>query len=210
MKLKFYLLVIVSILAVNIKAQVTIGSVDAPEKGAALELKNDKLGFLPTRVDLVSLRLPDPLPIHVEGMIVYNKTVSEKDTLQTGYYYNNGERWLRFTASSFFTENWFYMPSIVFETGDLSMLDKIQTKDLYKEFQLQINDAGYKGLVSSEGAPKPPLSYVPSKTDLYYYVTDYDKDVFEILSIDKSGLMTFKIIAPAKDDTFINIVFVEK
>jgi len=210
MKLKFYLLVFVTVLAFNVKAQVTIGSLDAPHRGAVLDLKSDTLGFLPTRVDLVSLSDPEPLPVHVEGMIVYNKTVSEADTLQLGIYYNTGERWVRFSTEPFFTDNWFYMPSIAFDTSTLTPQGANLTKNLYAEFQKQFNEISNTNVVTSSGAPKPALSTIPAANELYYYVTAYDSDVFEIQSIDESGLMTYRIIAPATDKTFLNIVFVEK
>jgi len=208
MKLRFYLLVIVTIFAFNINAQVTIGSLDAPQEGAIFELKSDKLGFLPARVNLISLSKPDPLPIHVEGMIVFNKTVSKADTLQSGYYYNTGKRWMRFSAEPSFTENWFYMPSIVFDTSKLSDEGEIHTVNLYDEFKLQLKEN--TNVVSNAGARPQALSSIPAAKDLYYYITAYDAKVFEIISIDDEGLLSYRIIGTAADETFINIVFVEK
>lgn len=205
MKKIFLFLFFVSIFAISAKAQVTIGSDKVPERGAILELLSDSLGFLPTRVHLVSLDEPDPLPVHVEGIVVYNLTM-RTDSLFKGLYYNNGAKWVRLSINSTFAENWFYMPSIVFDTRVLGPQAPL---DLYKEFKDQLN-ASLAPEVRSDGAPPMALSAIPEADELYYYVTAYDPDVFEIISISNLGVMTYNIKATATDATFINIVFVEK
>ena len=208
MKKILFLSFFVFILAIETNAQVTIGSTDAPTKGAVLELKSDTLGFLPPRVNLVSLTAPKPLPAPVEGMVVYNLTVSAKDTLQAGLYYNTGKRWVRLSVTPSFSRNWFYMPSIVFDTSNPS--DTELQVDLYQKFKEQLNDGSNTNMGVSDGAPAPVLSTIPGPEDLYYYVTAYDSSVFDIISISKTGVMTYKVTDNATDETFINIVFVEK
>jgi len=205
MKKNILLLFIVSVLTITAKSQVTIGSLDAPEPGAVLELKNTKLGFLPTRVELKSLNSPEPLPAHKEGMLVYNTNVT--DTLRPGFYYNTGEQWLRLSAPSF-SNNWFYMPSIVFDTSVITPKGENKEIDLYGEFKKQLNDK--TGVVASAGAPNIALSTIPKPTEINYYVTAYDHDVFEIDAISAEGKMTYRILNPASEATYINIVFVEK
>jgi len=205
MKKNLYLLFFVSVFVINAKAQVTIGSQDAPTPGAVLELKSTKLGFLPPRVTLTRLSDPSPLPNHVEGMVVYNTKVSASDTLQAGLYYNSGKRWVLLSMAPSFTQSWFYMPSIP--------IDVVAPKeiDLYQEFETQLNTAG--GLVTgSDGAPTPVLADIPGRNNLYYYVTAYDNTVFENIKISADGKMTYGIKsgAIASDGTYINIVFVEK
>ena len=204
MKKNLYLLFFVSVFVINAKAQVTIGSQDAPTPGAVLELKSTKLGFLPPRVTLTRLSDPSPLPNHVEGMVVYNTKVSASDTLQAGLYYNSGKRWVLLSMAPSFTQSWFYMPSI-----PINVVTPIAI-DLYGEFKNQLNTAG--GLViGSAGAPTQALADIPGKNDLYYYVTAYDKSVFKDIEISADGQMTYKLTgAIATDSTFINIVFVEK
>jgi len=210
MKKIFFLLFIVSLLVVNAKAQVTIGSQDAPTPGAVLELKSplNNLGFLPPRVTLTRPSSPSPLTAHVEGMVVFNTRVSETDTLQAGLYYDSGKRWILLSTASSFTQSWFYMPSIVFDTSSTGIQLK---KNLYQAFQEQFNTSNPGDLViNSTGAPEKVLANIPARGDLYYYVTAYDPNVFANISIDANGVMTYDIINQASDATFINIVFVEK
>ena len=206
MKRIFYLLFFAFIIAASAGAQVTIGSLDAPQHGAILELKSDSLGFLPPRVALSKLSLPNPLPIHVEGMVVFNTMNNPADTLQAGLYYNTGTRWMRLSTTPYNIERWFYMPSIVFDTSNTG---KGLTKNLYMECRNQLNDNGVL-VKSSKGAPAKVLATMPAPTDLYYYVTGYDDKVFANISIEANGLMTYDIIGTASDSTYINIVFVEK
>ena len=198
------LLIVVSFFVINTKAQVTIGSQDAPTAGAVLELKSANLGFLPTRVALVNPSDHSPLPSHVQGMVVFN-TSTTSDSLKVGLYYNNGSKWISLSAEPFTKEKWFYMPSIYFDTST----DGTYTKNLYQEFVTQLSTSG--GLVKpSAGAPAKVLATVPKETDLYYYVTAYDNKVFSDIAIDANGTMSYKIIGQASDSTFLNIVFVEK
>jgi len=211
MKKTLYLLFFVCFFSIKANAQVSIGSTEAPEPGAILELKSTELGFLPTRVELSKLNLPDPLPAHVEGMVVYNLTVSASEILQAGLYYNTGERWVRLSTAPSFSQGWFYMPSIAFDTSTPTQNgDPSLTVDLYDEFKKQLSDDINTDVVSSAGAPNVALCTIPAATDLNYYVTAYDKDVFKIESISASGVMTYRILDTATDATFINIVFVEK
>jgi len=203
MKKIFLFLFIASVFVINTKAQVTIGSQDAPVAGAVLELKSTNLGFLPTRV---ALRYPSdayPLPGHVQGMVVFNTAVT--DSLKAGLYYNTGSKWVNLSAEPYTKEKWFYMPSIYFDTST----NGSYSKELYQEFVKQLSTSG--GLVKpSTGAPAKVLATVPKASDLYYYVTAYDNLVFSNIAIDATGKMTYDIIGQASDSTFLNIVFVEK
>jgi len=207
MKKTLYLLFLVSAFAINANAQVTIGSKDAPQAGAVLELKSTNLGFLPTRVSLTGPSDPAPLPAHVQGMVVFNTNAT--DSLQVGLYYNWDSKWVSLSSTPFTTENWFYMPSIVIDVSGTG-----GTVDLYNEYKKQLNtNSGVGSLViNSSGAPAKVLATIPAATDLYYYVTAYDDSVFENIAITGEGVMTYDIKAAAAPDeaTFMNIVFVEK
>lgn len=208
MKKFLYSLFFVFTLLLGVKsahAQVTIGSSDAPEPGAVLELKSSNLGFLPSRVALSRQSSPDPLPAHIKGMVVFNTTDSPVDTLRTGLYYNTGAQWICLATVPYSMENWFYMPSIVF---DVSQTGTGFEKNLYQEYKDQLNSSS--GIAKSVGAPDTALSVIPAATDLYYYVIAYDDTVFNNISIDANGMMTYDIIGAATDATLINIVFVEK
>ena len=208
MKKNLYLLFFVSVFVINAKAQVTIGSQDAPTPGAVLELKSTTLGFLPPRVTLTRPSNPSPLKAHVEGMVVYNTNVSPNDTLQAGLYYNSGKRWVLLSMAPSFPQNWFYMPSIPID------VTAGKTIDLYQEFKKQLNpDGSTPGslVIGSAKAPTQVLKEIPGQNDLYYYVTAYDNTVFKNISITEDGKMTYEVTgAIATDGTFINIVFVEK
>jgi len=204
MKKILYLVFFAFAFAMGAHAQVTIGSLEAPQRGAVLELKSDTLGFLPPRVELEQPSSSLPVPVHVEGMVVFNTIAT--DSLSQGLYYNTGTRWIRLATTPYYIERWFYMPSIPF---DVSAKGTGLTKDLYQECKNQLNSSSAP-VKSSTGAPAQVLATMPAKTDLYYYVTDYDPAVFDNISIDANGLMTYDVIGQATDATLINIVFVEK
>lgn len=190
---------------ISLKSQVSIG-VDAvsPHEDAILDLQSQDKGFLLPRVKLVSSNQSTPLKNHVEGMIVYNTTVSGSGAsyVSPGFYYNDGKAWVRLPLGY---TNWFYMPSIPFATSEDATT---QTKNLYEEYKKQFGGTSAT-FVKSTSAPKM-IPYLPAATDLYYYITDYDPEVFSNISIDDNGIMTYDVKAAATDYTFINIVFVLK
>jgi hypothetical protein len=98
--------------------------------------------------------------------------------------------------------NWFYMPSVSFDT---SITATNQSKNLYSLYYNQFQTP----LVKSTGAPAS-VPYIPAPADLYYYITDYDTNVFSNVSIDANGVMSYDVNATATDCSFINIVFVLK
>ena len=199
-------LIAATLLAINAKAQFAIGSPDAPRRGAILDLKSDTLGFLLTRISLTSLTLPNPIPAHIKGMVVYNTTTSVSESLQPGLYFSSGERWLHLYSTASFADSWFYMPTIAL---DVSTPGPAGPVNLYNEFKKQLNTN--TGVVASNGAPTDfALSSIPAATDLYYYVTAYNPDVFENIVINDQGEMTYSVKNNAPDSPFINIVFVEK
>ena len=204
MKKIFFLLLLALIFTINANAQVIIGSMDPPTKGAVLELKSAELGFLLSRVNLVGLSKPNPMPSHVQGMVVFNLTNSPADTLHLGIYYNTGEKWVRFSSTNFNT-NWFYMPSIAL---DVSTMNAVYTVNLYDEYEKQFK-TGTK-IVSNTSAPNAPFAVVPKKEDFYYYITEYDDDVFDDVEVSDSGILKYTVREPASDKTFMNIVFVVK
>jgi len=96
----------------------------------------------------------------------------------------------------------FYPPAIAI---DASATGTGFTLDLHQEYVNRFSTPA----VASTSAPAAIPSY--AETELYYYVTDFDIDVFENLSIDDAGVLTYDI-KDSPDDNFslINVVFVVK
>lgn len=190
---------------ISAKSQVSIGlDASVPNEDAILDLQAQNKGFLLPRVKLISSDKPSPLKNHVEGMTVYNTAISGSGAtyVSPGLYYNDGTSWIRLPLGY---TNWFYMPSIPFKTSDNATA---QTKDLYAEYTKQFG--GTSGNFAKSASAPATIPYLPTATDLYYYVTDYDPEVFSNISISNNGVMTYDVKAAATDYTFINIVFVLK
>jgi len=203
----------VCIFTLSANAQVTIGSTLPPVQGAILDLQSSELGFVPTRVALVSLTEPDPISQHVKGMVVFNLTESLEEALHEGLYLNNGERWVRLYTKNFQNEEWFYMPSIVFNTSVVTEDGEFEEKDLWEEYERQKHlPIGHSNsnLVKNPAAPEQVFAIIPGRNDFHYYVTDYDTEVFSDIAITNDGIMTYRIIKQGNNETFLNIVFVEK
>ncbi|NAY93255.1 hypothetical protein GTQ34_15195, partial [Muricauda sp. JGD-17] len=96
----------------------------------------------------------------------------------------------------------FYPPSIAI---DASTNGNGFTVNLYTQYTAQFGSP----TVASTGAPSAVPTY--GATDLYYYVTYADPTVFDNMSIDASGVLTYDIIGqPADYNALINVVFVVK
>ncbi|RAV27759.1 beta strand repeat-containing protein, partial [Sinomicrobium soli] len=96
----------------------------------------------------------------------------------------------------------FYMPSVVF---DVSSTGTGFTRDLHQEYTEQFGNP----VVSSTGATNgiPTLT----ETELEYYVTYYDTNVFGNVTIDADGTLHYDIIGTSPTAaSFMNIVFVVK
>lgn len=189
----------------GLKAQVTIGANTEPNTNAVLDLvSNANKGLLLPRVALVATNDPSPMTAHTAGMTVYNTATSSGSVafeyyVSPGLYYNDGVKWVRLPLGY---TNWFYMPSVSFDT---SVNGTGNTKNLYSLYYNQYKTP----LIKSTGAPAS-VPYIPAASDLYYYVTSYDTSVFANISINASGVMTYDVISNATACSFINIVFVLK
>lgn len=95
----------------------------------------------------------------------------------------------------------FYMPSIVF---DISVVGTFN-RNLYNEY---INQFG-SPMVSSSGSTEGIPTLLASQ--LEYYITYYDTNIFDNLAIDQNGVLTYRVKnSNASEKTFMNIVFVVK
>lgn len=215
MNKRFLALISCIVLVVCMHGQVTIGSATKPHDKALLDLKENEdgtssKGFILPRVALKSAIDFFGTNQHEKGTTVYNTTttpvtdasVAPEDRVSTGFYYNNGVRWEKMSLGY---TNWFYMPSIPIKVGQSATR---QTLDLYDKYKAQFS--GQSGqFAKSVGAPAV-IPYLPQATDLYYYITDFDSDVFSNITITTDGKMTYDVVAAATEYTFINIVFVLK
>ncbi|MDR0843882.1 MAG: hypothetical protein LBN71_01560, partial [Tannerella sp.] len=140
--------------------QVTIGSEEAPDDNALLDLKQQPdstsiKGLLLPRVALQATNLAAPMSAHVAGMTVYNKAVAGTGEYRVspGFYYNTGTKWERMYLGY---TNWFYMPSIAINTSTSATNQHL---DLYNLYKTQFSAP----LVSSVGAPAA-VPYIPAAT----------------------------------------------
>lgn len=215
-KLSFLSLVFILFVSINANAQVTIGSNSAPDDDALLDLKertngsSDK-GILFPRVELSSTTAYSPLSKPVKGMVVYNTKVTA-DVVE-GLYYHDGIKWNRVDN----TPKFFYMPSfnLPTDTSDPAYNSGTSTFtiELYKIYSEQF------GLVHSSSSAKSPnagigslpvyLNTSLSETQrIEYYITYYDNTVFDQVTVDNTGKLTYKLLPgfTITEDTFMNIV----
>lgn len=108
------------------------------------------------------------------------------------------------TVSSNKFVRFFYMPSVIFDT---SSEDDDLERDLYQEYIDQFT--GIDVNLRSTGAP-PSIPHIPDRNELYYYITYYDDEVFNIQGINENGILTYDIIGSGTPMSFMNIVFVIK
>lgn len=200
---KIYLGFVFSVLSTVGFAQTKVGGRPTINANAMLEIEASNKGLLLPRLELVRTIDFTPLEAHVAGMTVYN-TKRQNDVVP-GFYYNDGTKWQQMVTSDNKAVKFFYMPSISFDT---SADRNAQTKDLYAEYKKQFSLTGNK--VASAGAPASGIPYFEKATDLYYYITEYDTNVFKNVTISADGKMKYDVKKTATDCSFINIVFVVK
>ena len=192
-------------------SQVTIGSTLSPDQNALLDLTQGATttkGLLLPRVNLVDETLSSPMSAHVAGMTVYNLATSPDDgsveaenKVSPGFYFNNGNRWERLHVS---LTNWFYMPAFIFDVS----VPNPPAINLYNEYLKQ-----FGSIPAVNASPGAPLNFkeILQPEDLHYYVTGYDARAITIEGITANGELTYTVnLANVTEETFMNIVFVEK
>ncbi len=96
----------------------------------------------------------------------------------------------------------FYPPALVI---DASTTGTGFTIDLHDEYLTRFGMPA----VSSTGAPTAIPTY--AEDELFYYVTDFDSNVFSGVQIDANGMMTFNVdTVPTDNCSVMNVVFVVK
>jgi hypothetical protein len=168
-----------------------------PDPDAALDITSAAKGLLLPRLALYATSLPNPLSAHVAGMTVYN--TAETDDVTPGFYFNDGTKWIRHDMPA---AKFFYAPAI---SINVSAIGKGFTRDLYADYVRNFQSPA----IVSNGAPAVIPVFAASA--LYYYITDYDNTIFENISINDAGVMTYDVISTqAAATSFLNVVFVIK
>lgn len=217
MKKRLSLITLLVFVVTAASAQVTIGSNVTPEKAALLDMKtrsggagdtsSDGGGLLMPRVSITDLSilgifsditgLDDAAEkLKHRGLTVYNIGTTD---VEAGIYVWDGTKWQKAGLKK--EIRFFYMPSIKI---DLSQTPQpINLHDRYvQQFQ--------QPKASSTGTGIP---YYLNASDLDYYITDYDEDIFASVTVDATGKMEYTLENPLPADvccSFINIVFVVK
>lgn len=217
-------------------AQVTVGSNIKPVDGALLDLKelqtdgtyNTNKGMVFPRVELTDKNQLFPMfqangtdykivtngvttnytKAHEDkthtGLVVYN--TKDASPFKKGLYIWDGTQWAAIQLSTP-ASNWFYMPSVPFDTStDLTG----QPKDLYALYKAQFETPLVRSAMGTPDEAPEHIPYVPEPDQLYYYITYADPAVFQNITITKDGKMTYDVKAVATEATYINIVFVLK
>lgn len=103
----------------------------------------------------------------------------------------------------------FYMPAVVFDTSVLTVGADL-TMDLHALYKAQFTGfTGTKAKYKNTGAAVD-IPNVPLASGLDYYITHNDDAVINIISIDDTGKLTYRVIGAATASTYMNIVFVIK
>jgi len=106
----------------------------------------------------------------------------------------------------------FYMPSIIIPT-DSDQVPSGETFgeiDLHQRYADQFSGSGPSGLVNNPGTTTT-LPVLPA-SELDYYITWYDTNVFENVSVSNDGVLSYDVLnnADITVGSFMNIVFVVK
>ena len=191
---KFLLLTVLSLLGLcRMEAQVGINTV-SPHQSAALDIESTSKGMLiPRMTTTQKTAIANPAP----GLIIY-------DTNLRCIAQNAGSAtdpaWVCLSQKDA-QNGFFYMPTIAV---DASTVVTGKTIDLYDEYKKQ-----FTAPTKNPSAPAN-IPYFTNRTDLYYYVINYDNSVLNNISISNQGVMTYDIKEESDYDSFMTVVFVLK
>jgi hypothetical protein len=227
-------LAVLVITNLNVNAQVTIGSLDEPEKGMLLELKNKVAtadnetvdanggGLGLPRIKLISKTTLEPFIVNNAdfqsnkdkvkdrhtGMVVYN--LSTVNDFEQGLYVWDGAKWSKVQGDKG-GERYLYLPScnIKLEEGKSGQFK------IYEEYKKQFSKSDsewfYSNNASIANIPSNKSAGIYELEDLDYVITYYDKRVMEIEKI-QDGVLYYKAknLDSFDENSFINIVLVVK
>ena len=220
MKNLFYVMLAFFAMSItNSVAQVTIGSTDEPN--ATLDVRsNSKNVNVPDGIitpkltgdelfaksGIYGANQNDALVYVTAAASAVNQTGKTANVKAPGYYYYDSANsvWATFATGSEATE-WFYMPPALLDVTPDTQQPK--TADLFALYKNNITTSS----VSSDPS-HPFVEFRPELTasDFYYYVVGYDNTVFANITISSVGVMTYTILRPATNESYINIAFVRK
>ncbi len=141
-----------------------------------------------------------------------NSTIEE--VTKKGFYYYDGKDWVRVMQKA-----QIYLPSIVLKTAAGSY-----TIDLYNVYLAQFRGGASATTNTGTSTNSATTSFAKSssnailrvfeKTDLDYFITYFDSNVFSNVSVDANGVLTYNVTSAGEnavsEDTFMNIVLQEK
>ena len=204
----FLAIVVIALLSgLPVKAQVKIGDQDPPKAFSILELAsgNNKGLRLPQITNTaqrdaaftnVSAFYSDPLS---RGMQIYNIDTKQVETWDGSRWVGSGEKAI-----------WF--PSTDFPWGNQG---EVKTVDLFTEYQKVFTTtggygAGAKYFSSTGGKINVPGYSDKTASDFYYIITDYDDTAIEDVSVNSSGVFSYKIKKAISGNAWVNILLVKK
>lgn len=167
---------------------------ETPHSSAVLEVgnSNNKGVLMPRMTTTQKKAIANP----ASGLLVYD---IDQNCLSQNMGTEIAPVWLCLAQNE---TRFFYMPSINIATPNIGAAPDI---DLYEEYKKQfLNPLG------KNGAAPQSIPYYRKATDLYYYVTYYDKEVMNITNITDDGKMSYTILRKADYDSYMNVVFVIK
>lgn len=99
----------------------------------------------------------------------------------------------------------FYMPTILFDTSNQG----VHTKDLHTEYLNQFTGQNASTFIKNNDAPAE-IPHIPTADKLHYYITSFDENVIENVSITDLGIMEYNVINNAGPYSYITVIFVVK
>lgn len=141
-----------------------------------------------------------------------NSTIEEVS--KKGFYYYDGKDWVRVMQKA-----QIYLPSIVLKTTAGSY-----TIDLYDVYLAQFRGGVSAATNTGTSTSSATTSFAKSssnailrvfeKTDLDYFITYFDSNVFSNVRVNANGVLTYDVTSAGEnavsEDTFMNIVLQEK
>ena len=190
---KIFLLMSLLPAITSLFAQVGINTLD-PNSSAALDIVSTDKGILIPRMTTIQ---KNAINTPAEGLIVYDTTLK---CIAQNAGTTASPAWVCLAAKDA-QNSFFYMPTIAIDTSVATTGKNI---DLYDEYKKQFT--------APKKNPSAPVNipYFANRTDLHYYITNYDEAVLANVSIDNNGVMTYDVKAESDYDSFMTIVFVIK
>ncbi|SHF32212.1 hypothetical protein SAMN05444362_105122 [Dysgonomonas macrotermitis] len=177
----------------TLQAQVGINT-STPNASAAMDIVSTEKGILIPRMTTVQ---KSAITSPAEGLLVYDTTLR---CIAQNAGTTASPAWVCLSQKDA-QNGFFYMPTIAV---DASTVVTGKTIDLYNEYLTQ-----FTAPTKNPSAPVN-IPYFTNRTDLYYYITNYDTDVMENISINDNGVMTYDIKVESDYDSFMTVVFVLK